>query len=65
VMVQHVSGDARSDCYVEVFRVIVRYLIHTRQVQAEAAVQSRYAGLQASASAVWNDGHVLRGAQLA
>jgi hypothetical protein len=57
-MVEVLTGDAGSDADVEVLRVVVLDRVHLRQVETDAAIQSRNSGLQSGSGSVWNDGNV-------
>ena len=51
------SRHPRPDANVEILRVVVRYLIHLLEVDANSTVQSRNSGLESGASSMrdnWN-----------
>ena len=58
VMIKVLAGDTGSDTDVEVLRVVVLDRVHLRQVETDAAVQSRDSGLQSGSGSVWNDRNI-------
>ena len=58
VMIEVLAGDAGSNTDVEVLRVVVLDRVHLRQVETDAAVQSRDSGLQSGSGSVWNDRNI-------
>ena len=65
VMVEIFSGDAGPDADVEVFRVVVRHVLHLGDVDADAAEQGRDSGFESRSSAVRNDRNVVGVAEFA
>ena len=65
VMVKGLSRNARLDHNIKVFRVIVEDLVHSRDVNAEAAVNGRDPSLQASSGSKGNNWDPVSVAQLA
>ena len=64
-MVKGLSRNARLNHNIKVFRVIVEDLIHSRDVNAEAAMDGRDPSLQASSGSKGNNWDPVSVAQLA
>ena len=64
-MVKGLSRHARLDHNIKVFRVIVEDLVHSRDVNAEAAMDGRDPSLQASSGSKGNNWDPVSVAQLA
>ncbi len=52
------SRHPRPDANVEILRVVVRYLIHLLEVDANSTVQSRNSGLESGASSMWDNWNI-------